>query len=169
MFRFAGIDAVSVVVGGPWSVVYEHHVGKLRSNDSSDTRTVNGDSIYRIGSITKAKSSFVLSYQQVIVVLEILLLQEKGKLSLDDSPLKYIPELNISQDITLEMLATQMSGLGRDRAANPLPDLSKFVGGTCGRRGYSCTSEEFIHIIGHDQLVFQPQTQPSCTFITFCH
>jgi hypothetical protein len=47
------IDAVSVVVAGPWGPVTEHHVGKLKANDSSDHRIVNGDSIYRIASISK--------------------------------------------------------------------------------------------------------------------
>lgn len=49
------IEAVSVVVGGPWGIVYEHHSGRLRSNDSSDKRLVDTNSIYRIGSITKVK------------------------------------------------------------------------------------------------------------------
>lgn len=47
------VDAVSVVVAGPWGHVAEYNVGKLRSNDSSDLRTVDIDSIYRIASISK--------------------------------------------------------------------------------------------------------------------
>jgi hypothetical protein len=156
-FYSSGMEAVSVVVSAPWGIVYEHHVGKLRNNDSSDHRIVNGDSIYRIGSITK-----------VLTVLEVLILQEKGKLSLDDSPLKYFPYLNISPDITIEMLASQMSGLGRDRTVNPLPsdlDLSKYVAGTCGRPGFTCTRQEFFDSIGRYPPVFQPETQPSCILL----
>jgi hypothetical protein len=98
--------------------------------------------------------------------LEILLLQERGNLSLDDSAVKYIPSLNISKEITLEMLASQMSGLGRDRMVNPLPpnlDLSQYVPGTCGRKGFTCTPDEFNRILGEHPPVFQPETQPSCT------
>ena len=46
-------DALSVVVGAPWGIVAEYHIGSLRSNDTSDERTVNGDSAYRIGSVSK--------------------------------------------------------------------------------------------------------------------
>lgn len=49
----AGIDAISMVVAGPWGIIAEHNVGKLRSNDTFDTRKVNGESAYRIGSVSK--------------------------------------------------------------------------------------------------------------------
>ena len=97
-------------------------------------------------------------------MLEILLLQQNGNLSLEDSAVKYIPHLNISPAITLEMLASQMSGLGRDRTINPLPrdlDLSKYVPGSCGREGFTCTPEEFHRILGSHPAVFEPETQPS--------
>jgi hypothetical protein len=45
-----GVDELSVVVAGPWGPVFEYNYGKLRSNASG---TVNGDSIYRIASISK--------------------------------------------------------------------------------------------------------------------
>jgi hypothetical protein len=48
-----GIDASSLIVAGPWGKVFEQNLGKLRSNDTSDTRIVNGDSIYRIASVSK--------------------------------------------------------------------------------------------------------------------
>ena len=46
-------DALSIVVGAPWGIVAEYHVGSLRSNDTSDERIVNGNSAYRIGSVSK--------------------------------------------------------------------------------------------------------------------
>ena len=49
----AGIDAISMVVAAPWGIVAEHNVGKLRSNDTFDTRKVDGESAYRIGSVSK--------------------------------------------------------------------------------------------------------------------
>ena len=47
------IDTISIVVAGPWGHVSDHHVGKLRFNETKDTRVVDGDSIYRIASISK--------------------------------------------------------------------------------------------------------------------
>jgi len=49
----AGVDAISMVVAAPWGIVAEHNVGKLRSNDTFDTRKVDGQSAYRIGSVSK--------------------------------------------------------------------------------------------------------------------
>jgi CubicO group peptidase (beta-lactamase class C family) len=101
-----------------------------------------------------------------LTVLEILLLQENGTLHLTDSIRKHLPDLNISHEITLEMLASQLSGLGRDRAINPVPknlDLSKYVLGSCGRPWFTCTAEEFNEIIEKHPPVFQPDTHPACT------
>jgi len=55
--KLTDIDAISVVVAGPWGHVSDHHVGKLRFNDTADHRTVDGDSIYRIASISKVSHS----------------------------------------------------------------------------------------------------------------
>jgi len=94
-------------------------------------------------------------------------LQAQGNLSLEDPAVKYIPKLNISSEITIEMLASQMSGLGRDRSLNPLPkdlDLTKYVSGYCGAHGIDCTPEQFLGNIGREPAVFAPETQPSCTY-----
>ena len=88
-------------------------------------------------------------------------------MSLDNPVKEYFPDLNISPDITLEMLASQMSGIGRDRVLNPLPangDLTNIVPGTCGVFGYGCTKQQFLAAIGRDDPVFQPEIQASCTF-----
>lgn len=55
--KLTDIDTISVVVAGPWGHVSDHHVGKLRFNDTADHRTVDGDSIYRIASISKVSDS----------------------------------------------------------------------------------------------------------------
>ena len=60
-----GVDAVSVVVAGPWGVVAEHNVGKLRANDSADETIVNGNSIYRIASISKVVCYFLRRKRRV--------------------------------------------------------------------------------------------------------
>jgi CubicO group peptidase (beta-lactamase class C family) len=101
----------------------------------------------------------------VLTVLELLILQERGKLSFDDSARKYFPTLNLSPDITLEMLASQMSGIGRDRTINPIPpdlDLTNYVAGTCGYSYFGCSEQQFLDYIGRFPPVFQPETQASC-------
>jgi hypothetical protein len=49
------ISAASVAVAGPWGHVLDYNTGKLRSNDSKDSRTVDGNSIYRIASMSKVR------------------------------------------------------------------------------------------------------------------
>jgi CubicO group peptidase (beta-lactamase class C family) len=54
---------------------------------------------YEIGSISKQFTAAAL-----------LLLQQDGKLSLDDPAAKYLPELTRARDITIRMLLTHTSG-----------------------------------------------------------
>jgi hypothetical protein len=56
---YGNVDSVSLIVGTPWGEIFDHHVGKLRANDTSDTRTVNSDSMFRIGSITKVPFTLI--------------------------------------------------------------------------------------------------------------
>lgn len=68
------------------------------------------------------------------------------------------------------MLASQLSGLGRDRMVNPLPrnlNLSEYLPGTCGREGFTCTPEEFNDKIAERPATFLPMTQPACTPLLF--
>jgi hypothetical protein len=55
------VDAISTVVSGPWGIVAEHYVGPLRSNDTTDHRIVQGDSSYRIASLSKVRVIIVVS------------------------------------------------------------------------------------------------------------
>ena len=93
-------------------------------------------------------------------------------MSLFDSPRKYIPELNISPDVTLELLATQMSGLRNDVTLNPLnvfPGLgaeSRPVG-YCGVFGVGCSDADLITAISDEQPSFEVDVQPACMFNNF--
>jgi hypothetical protein len=53
------IDSVSLVVGAPWGILTEHHVGNLKFNETSDDTAVNGSSIYRIASLSKVLRPYV--------------------------------------------------------------------------------------------------------------
>ncbi|KAL9949725.1 hypothetical protein ACHAQF_001655 [Verticillium nonalfalfae] len=79
-----------------------HHTALLR--DDTGVNTVNGDTIYRLGSVTK-----------VFTVLSLLL--EEG-LNLDSPIWQFVPELeNIVKykDTTLRMLASQIAGVNQDK------------------------------------------------------
>jgi hypothetical protein len=88
-------------------------------------------------------------------------------LSLFDSPKMYIPQLNISSDVTLELLASQMSGLRNDITLNP---LSVFPGvgpntrpiGYCGVFGVGCSDEDLITAVSQEEHSFEVDTQPAC-------
>jgi len=109
---------------------------------------------------------------QVFTVLELLILQQEGKLSLFDSPRKYLPELNISTDVTLELLASQMSGLRNNQNLNP---LTAFPGvgpetrpvGYCGVFGIDCTDADLITTYSHEEPSFEVDVQPACMFDMF--
>ena len=89
-----------------------YHTAPLLGNytDSEPTR-VNPNTSFRIASISK-----------VFTVLAALLQEKKGHLSLRDPVTKYIPELAndrkdgkiMWEDITLESLASQLSGIPRE-------------------------------------------------------
>ena len=106
------INIFSTFSGSP---LYEyHHIAPHFVNGSIGTKKVDGDTVYRIGSISKLFTVFAL-------------LIEKGDVNFNDPITKYVPELmdvcleqsgavNAVQwnDVTLGALASQMSGIGRD-------------------------------------------------------
>ena len=77
----------------------------------------------------------------------------------------YLPHLDISRDITLEMLASQLSGIGRDRTINPFPadlDVKEYINGRCGTNYFGCTKQQFLETVERYPPVFRPETQVSC-------
>jgi hypothetical protein len=107
--------------------LYEyHHTAPVFSNGSIGTKTVDGDTVFRVGSISKLFTVFAL-------------LIEKGDVNFNDPVTKYVPELRDAprntgainavqwDDVTIGNLASQMSGIGRDckllkLAIHSLPD-----------------------------------------------
>jgi len=88
---------VSVAVMRKGQVVFTKGYGF----ENIETMTpVTADSLFRAGSITKE-----------FVAAGIMRLTEEGKLSVDDSVSKYIPELAAAGPMTLRMLLIQTSGL----------------------------------------------------------
>ncbi|OCK78310.1 beta-lactamase/transpeptidase-like protein [Lepidopterella palustris CBS 459.81] len=96
-----------------WSA---HHTAQDRNKSRPSVDRVDGDSLYRIASITKT-----------FTVLGILYQHAAGNLSLDDSVDTYVAELQGKQngsipwkDITLRSLASQLSGIPREFAQSDL-------------------------------------------------
>jgi len=88
------------------------HTAKKRNETRPGTIQVDGNSIYRIASITKLFTTLAILYQH-----------EAGNLSLDDPINKYVSGLEGElpwKDITLRILASQLSGIPREFAQGDL-------------------------------------------------
>jgi CubicO group peptidase (beta-lactamase class C family) len=86
--------------------------------DQKDTRTVDADTVYEIGSVTKVFTSLLLAD-----------MVERGEVSLSDPVVKYLPAgVKVPERggrvITLADLATHTSGLPRIPTNLPLKDLA---------------------------------------------
>jgi CubicO group peptidase (beta-lactamase class C family) len=99
-----------------WS---SHHTARERNESRIGMEVVDGNSVYRIASITKT-----------FTTLGILQQHAAGNLSLDDPIEKYIAELQGHQsgnipwkDITLRTLASQLSGIPRECQHQTIPSF----------------------------------------------
>lgn len=112
-------SSFSVELTSPTSSFWSyHHTARKRNETRPGVEKVDGDSLYRIASITK-----------IFTVLGLLYQHEEGHLSLDSPISDYIPELSGPhagklpwKDITLRTLASQLSGIPRDFAQGDLLD-----------------------------------------------
>lgn len=95
--------AIAVVEDG--RIVYAHGFGY---SDLSDRRGVQPETQFYVGGISRQFTAAAL-----------LLLQQDGKLKLDDKVSKYVPELTVSPNVTIAQLLQQTSGL---------PDYTKAPG-----------------------------------------
>lgn len=96
------VHSFSVAITSNNATFYQyHHTAPIR--DPSGVKKVDGDTVYRVCSVTKTFN-----------VLTLML--HAGHL-LDTSVTKYVPELvgnQMYEDITLRMLSSQLSGVPRD-------------------------------------------------------
>lgn len=137
----SSLPAISANVFHHDSVMWSGHYGSKTHNKSPHKRP-DGDTVYRIGSITK-----------IFSVLLIYKLFESGVIdSVDDSLSKYVPEFDVKnpftdENITLRQIASQMSGLPREAPCM-----------------YHCTqtnSTEQLKLLRNRYLVIEPWTTPS--------
>lgn len=91
-----GVPSASIAVVQHGQLVYTHAYGRARLQPEMPATP---DMRYSIGSISKQFTAAAM-----------LLLEEEGKLSLDDKVAKYLPHLTRANDVTLRMLLSHTSG-----------------------------------------------------------
>lgn len=96
VLRKTGVPSASVAVVQHGEVVYTHAYGLARMEPRVPATV---QMRYAIGSISKQ-----------FTAAAILLLQQQGKLSLDDPVSKYLPDLTCSNEVTLRELLSHTSG-----------------------------------------------------------
>ncbi len=105
--------SISVEITSQSESLWSHfHTARKQNSTRPGASVVDGDSLYRIASITKTFTVLGLLYQH-----------EAGNLNLETPIKHYIPELTGSipwHDITLRALASQLSGIPRDFAQSDL-------------------------------------------------
>lgn len=95
-----GVPSASVAVVQHGKLVYTHAYGFARlATDSAPAVPATPDMRYSIGSISKQ-----------FTAAAILMLQEQGKLSLDDPVGKYIPGLTSGDEVTIRQVLSHTSG-----------------------------------------------------------
>ena len=92
----SGVPSASIAVVKDGQVVYVKAYGDARLDPKTPAST---QMRYSIGSISKQ-----------FTAASILLLQEQGKLSLDDKVAKYIPDLTRANEVTIRQLLSHTSG-----------------------------------------------------------
>ncbi|MGA2352101.1 MAG: serine hydrolase domain-containing protein, partial [Terracidiphilus sp.] len=95
-----GVPSASVAVVQRGKLVFTHAYGKARlASDSAPAINATPQMRYSIGSISKQ-----------FTAAAILLLQEEGKLSLDDPVGKYVPGLTRGNEVTIRQILSHTSG-----------------------------------------------------------
>jgi CubicO group peptidase (beta-lactamase class C family) len=91
-----GVPSASIAVVKDGKIVYLNAYGSARLEPKT---AATSEMRYSIGSISKQFTAFAM-----------LLLQEQGKLSLDDKVGKFIPDLTRANEVTIRQLLSHMSG-----------------------------------------------------------
>ncbi len=96
VLRETGVPSASVAVVKHGKIVYNQAYGKARLNPPVDAKP---DMRYAIGSISKQ-----------FAAASILLLEQKGKLTLDDHISKWLPDLTRAKEVTVREILSHTSG-----------------------------------------------------------
>lgn len=96
VLKKTGVPSASIAVVEHGAIVYTHAYGKARLQPPQQAQP---SMRYSIGSISKQ-----------FTAASILLLEQQGKLSIDDPVSKYLPELTRANEVTIRMLLSHTSG-----------------------------------------------------------
>jgi CubicO group peptidase (beta-lactamase class C family) len=130
-----GVPSASVAVVQGSKIVYTHAYGLARVHPG---KPATADMRYSIGSISKQ-----------FAAAGILLLQEQGKLSIDDPVGKYVPGLTRGDEVTIRQILSHTSGY-QDYAPEDYPVASQLK---------PVTPQEILKEWATKPLDFEPGTQ----------
>lgn len=130
-----GVPSASVAVVKDGSIAYLQAFGAARINPKTPARS---EMRYSIGSISKQ-----------FTAAAILLLQEEGKLSLDDKVSKYIPGLTRANEVSIRQLLSHTSGYQDYWPQDYVPPFML----------QPITSERILELWAHKPLDFDPGTK----------
>jgi len=130
-----GVPSASLAVVKDGQIAYLHAYGNARLDPETPAKP---EMRYSIGSVSKQ-----------FTAAAILLLQEQGKLSLDDKVGKFIPSLTRANEVTIRQLLSHTSGY-QDYWPQDyvMPMMLQPV-----------TTEKILDIWGHKHLDFEPGTE----------
>jgi CubicO group peptidase (beta-lactamase class C family) len=165
----------SVAVTSETETLWDYfHTARKRNETRPGVPHVDGDSLYRIASITKTFTVLGLLYQH-----------QGGRLDLDTPISKYIPELSGEiawHEITLRALASQLSGIprefGQGDMLNAYPEPWKIGLPPVSRDGLPvcdeyhnydppCTPEDLIEALKSCKPVFAPNQQSTYSNVNY--
>lgn len=154
-----------------------YHTAKIQNETRPGDTKVDWDSQYRIASITKVFTTLGVLYQH-----------QAGNLSLDDPITKYIAELSEDdgndlpwKDITLRILASQLSGIPREFAQsdmiNGLPNPTDYGLPPATTEGLPrcdeydgykpCNRSQFLNVIKQGHPIFAPNQKSTYSNLNF--
>jgi len=134
-----GVPSASVAIVQHGKLVYTHAYGSARlATDSSPAVPATPEMRYSIGSISKQ-----------FTATAILLLQEQGKLSIDDPVGKYIPGLTRGDEVTIREILSHTSGY-----QDYWPEDYEMTS-----MNHPETAQQIIDTWGKKPLDFEPGTQ----------
>ena len=130
-----GVPSASVVIVQHGEIVYTHAYGRARLEP---TLAAEPAMRYSVGSISKQ-----------FTAAAILLLEQQGKLSIDDPVSKYLPDLTQASEVTIRMLLSHTSGYQdywpEDYLMPPMREAT--------------TAQHILDVWGKKPLDFQPGTR----------
>lgn len=132
-----GMPGMTIALAKNGTMLYSKGYGV---SDLTTHQLAQPNTIFEIGSITKQFTAAL-----------IMKLQEQGRLQVDDSVAKYLPEYNFSPAITLRMMLNDTSGLADFTSFPQLGDWVK----------YGVSEATVLTAVSQAPLQFQPGTQYS--------